>query len=149
MWSEIHLVVTHFPPVLTVGSTLCAAAAMIMRRRRDDLVRVALGLVIATAGLMPLTYVAGDRTAEKIGRVEGVQQEAIAPHQQAAKIALIVSIASASIAVALLLLTRTPRLATRVLTLAISLLSFVIIGWTAHLGGQIHHPELGKLTRNG
>src|SRR5438094_5652094 len=99
--AHLHLLLTHFPPVLSLGGTLSAAAGFLLPRRRDDLIRLALVLMIAVGAMMPFVFLAGDRAADSIGRVEGVRQEAIAPHQRAATIALAASISSALVAVAL------------------------------------------------
>jgi|SRR5947209_6786511 len=142
-FAHLHLVLTHFPPVLSLCSALSAAVGVIRRRR--DLLRLALGLLIAVGAMMPLVFIAGQRAADAIGKVDGVQQEAIAPHQRAATIALAISIGTAVIGAVLLRielrgegLSRTFR----VVVLAATIASAAPIGWTAALGGLIHHPEI-------
>jgi hypothetical protein len=142
---HLHLVLTHFPPVLSLGCAVAAASALLFRNRRRELVQLTLLLMIVTGAMMPAIYVAGIRTASAIGKVDGIQQEAIAPHQQAATIALSVSIGTTLIAVALLIAERrhaglSSPLRMLVLVLAIGLATS--IGWTAALGGAIHHPEI-------
>ena len=95
-FAHLHLVLTHFPPVLSLGGAFAAAVGVLRRRR--DLVRLALVLLVAVGAMMPLVYIAGDRAADSIGKVEGIDQEAIAPHQRVATIALVISICSALIA---------------------------------------------------
>src|SRR5438132_1815715 len=142
---HLHLVLTHFPPVLSLGGAIAAAAGIILPRRRRELMRLALLMLIVVGATMPLVYIAGDRAADSIGKVEGIQQEAIAPHQRAATIALLASIGTAFIAVALLVVERragslSPVL--RLLLLVVAIGSAAAIGWTANLGGAIHHPEI-------
>ncbi len=144
-FAHLHLVLTHFPPVLSLGGAISAAAGILLPRRRRELIELALLLLIVVGAMMPLVYIAGDRAAEKIGKVEGVQQDAIAPHQKAAGIALSVSIGAALIAVGLLVVERrrgglSPVL--RLLVLVVAMASAASIGWTANLGGEIHHPEI-------
>lgn len=143
-FAHLHLVLTHFPPVLSLGGAVSAAAAILLPRRRRELIQLALLLLVAVGATMPLVYVAGERTADMIGKVEGIQQEAIAPHQQAAWIALWVSIAAALIAVPLFIVEHrrglSPALCTLVLVVAFA--SAATIGWTANRGGEIHHPEI-------
>src|SRR6202049_3791579 len=103
-YAHLHLILTHFPPVLSLGGAASAAAGVLRRRR--DLLRIALMLLIGVGAMMPLVYLAGDRAADSIGRVEGVQQDAIAPHQHAATIALASSMATALMAGALLIIDR-------------------------------------------
>jgi len=129
--------------VLSLCSALSAAVGV--ARRRRDLLRLALGLLIAVGAMMPVVFIAGVRAADSIGKVDGVQQEAIAPHRNAAIIALTVSIATAVIGAVLLRielrgqgLSRTLR----VVALAATIAAAAPIGWTANLGGLIHHPEI-------
>jgi len=142
-FAHIHLVLTHFPPVLSLGSAVSAAVGLLLRRR--DLVQLALVLLVAVGAMMPVVFFAGNRAADVIGKVDGVQQDAIAPHQRAATIAMAVSIGAAIVAAGLLLLERrrgTLSTALQVLVLIAAITSAVPIGWAAALGGAIHHPEI-------
>jgi hypothetical protein len=106
--------------------------------------------LIAVGAMMPLVYIAGSRAADSIGRVEGVQQEAIAPHQHAATIALTTSICTALAGGVLLLIERRRESLSRtvrVLTLAAAIACALPIGWAAALGGAIHHPEIHTRSR--
>ena len=143
-FAHLHLVLTHFPPVLSLCAAASAAAGM-FRPRRRELVHLALLLLIVVGATMPLVYIAGDRTARSIGRVEGIQQDAIAPHQHAAGIALSASIGAAFVAVVLLIVERRRgnlSSVLRLLVLAAAIASAAAIGWAAALGGAIHHPEI-------
>jgi hypothetical protein len=142
-FAHVHLVLTHFPPVLSLGGAI-AAAAGILRPRRRELGQLALLLLIVVGATMPLVYIAGDRAAVKIGRVEGIQQDAIAPHQHAATIALPISIAAGCVAVVLFIIERRRGLtaALRMIVLLAAIASAAAIGLTAGLGGAIHHPEI-------
>lgn len=147
-FAHAHLVLTHFPPVLTLGAAI-AAAVGVLRRRREE-AHLALLLLVAVGAMMPAVYVAGDRAADSIGRVEGVQQEAIAPHQRAATIALSISILAAFFAGGLLNVERrrgTLSATLRLLVLAATIVSALPVGWTAALGGAIHHPEISSRSR--
>jgi len=142
---QLHLVLTHFPPVLSLECVVIAAATQFVRTRRRNLVRFALFLMIGTCAMMPAIYFAGVKTSEVIGKVEGIQQEAIAPHQQAALIVLCVSIAMIIIAVALLIAERRQAglsFSLRLLVLVLAAGLAGTIGWTASRGGAIHHPEV-------
>jgi len=147
-FAHLHLILTHFPPVLTLGGAFAAAVGVLRRRR--DLVRLALVLLVAVGAMMPLVYIAGDRAADSIGKVDGVDQEAIAPHQRAATIALVISICSALIACGILIIERRRgdlSSTLRVLVLAAAIASALPIGWAAALGGAIHHPEIHSPSR--
>ena len=147
-FAHLHLVLTHFPPVLSLGSAFSVAVGVVRRRR--ELVQLALVLLIAVGAMMPLVYFAGDHAADAIGKVDGVQQEAIAPHQRAATIALVISMCTALIAGALLIIERRRgnlSSTLRVLALAAAIASALPIGWAAALGGAIHHPEINSPSR--
>jgi len=147
-FAHLHLVLTHFPPVLSLGGAFAAAVGVLRRRR--DLVRLALVLLVAVGAMMPVVYVAGNRATDSIGKVEGVDQEAIAPHQRAATIALVISICSALIAGGILIIERRRgdlSSTLRVLVLAAAIASALPIGWAAALGGAIHHPEIHSPSR--
>ncbi len=142
-FAHVHLVLTHFPPVLSLGSVVSAAVGLLRRRR--DLMQLALVLLVAVGVMMPAVFFAGNRAADVIGKVDGVQQEAIAPHQHAATIALAWSIGAAVVAAGLLWLERRRGSLTsafQILVLIATLASALPIGWAAALGGAIHHPEI-------
>lgn len=142
---HLHLVLTHFPPVLSLECVVAAATAQFIRSRRRELVRLTLFLAIATSSMMPAIYFAGVRTAGAIGKVDGIQQEAIAPHQQAALIALCVSIVTIIIAAVLLIVERRQAGLSFLLRMLVLLLTVGLaatIGWTASRGGAIRHPEV-------
>ena len=144
-FAHLHLILTHFPPVLSLGGALAAAVGALRRRR--ELIQLALALLVAIGAMMPLVYFAGERAADSIGKVDGIQQEAIAPHQHAATIALAMSIGAAVVAAALLLIERRHQslsLTFRMLVLVAAVASALPIAWTAALGGEIHHPEINS-----
>ena len=142
-FAHLHLILTHFPPVLSLGGAISAAAGILLPRRRRELIQLALLLLIVVGATMPLVYIAGDRAADSIGKVEGIDQDAIAPHHHAATIALSMSIGAACIAIVLVVVERrrglTPVL--RLVVLVVAIAAAGAIGWTANLGGAIHHPE--------
>jgi len=51
-FAHLHLILTHFPPVLSLGGAASAAAGVLRRRR--DLLRIALMLLIGMGAMMPL-----------------------------------------------------------------------------------------------
>jgi hypothetical protein len=66
-FAHLHLVLTHFPPVLSLGGAISAAAGTVLSRRRRELIQLALLLLIVAGAMMPLVYIAGDRAADSIG----------------------------------------------------------------------------------
>jgi hypothetical protein len=145
-FAHIHLVLTHFPPVLTLFGAISAVSGLLMRQHRRELARLTRLSMILASVLTPMTYFAGGRAADKIALVDGINQEAIAPHQSAASIALIASIAAGLVAAAAALVDRRSHhvpVVLEVILIVAAITSAVVIGWTAALGGAIHHPEIG------
>jgi 1,4-dihydroxy-2-naphthoate octaprenyltransferase len=144
-FAHIHLVLTHFPPVVSLGGAVAAIAALFLRRYSGELGRLALLLLIIAGVTTPMAYFAGGRAADQIGKVEGVQQDAIAPHEKAAATALFCSIAAGVVAVAAVIAgwrRGTIPFGLRLVVIIAAIVSAAAIGWTAALGGAIHHPEI-------
>jgi uncharacterized membrane protein len=144
-FAHLHLVLIHFPPVLSVLAAIAATAAWLLRRPAGELFRLALLLLVAAGVTTPLAYLAGGRAAEEIGRVEGIRQEAIAPHQRAAVTALVAAEGAALLAGAAAVVVRRGGAASmrlRLLVLVAAVVAAVAVGWAGLLGGAIHHPEI-------
>ncbi len=142
---HLHLILNHAPvfgELFAVGLLLAAAVA-----RNTTLLRTALAVVILTAlGAIPVFFT-GRAAADAIGKLEGIDQEAISPHEEAAERFLIA--ASAAGVAAVVALVR-PARTTVAIAAVLTLLSFGLAGWTANRGGLIHHQELrGPVTAQG
>ncbi len=134
---HLHLILNHAPvfgELFAVGLLLAAAVV-----RSTTLLRTALAVVILTAlGAIPVFFT-GRAAADAIGKVEGIDQEAIGPHEDSAERFLIA--AGLAGAAALVALVR-PRLSTIAIASALTLISFGAAGWAANRGALIHHNEL-------
>jgi hypothetical protein len=134
---HLHLIINHAPVFgeLFAVSLLLAAAVL----RSTTLLRTALAVVILTAlGAIPVFFT-GRAAADAIGKVEGIDQEAIGPHEEAAERFLIAT--SAAGVAAIVALVR-PGRTTIAIASILTLLSFGMAGWTANRGALIHHQEL-------
>ena len=134
---HVHLMLNHAPLFgeLFAAALLLAAAAA----RSKTLLRTALGVVLITALASIPVFFSGRAAADVIGKVVGIDQEAIDPHKEAAERFLFVAEAAGLAAVAALL--RPGRTTIGVATV-LTLLSLGLAGWTAERGGLIHHNEL-------
>jgi hypothetical protein len=134
---HLHLILNHAPVFgeLFAAALLIAAAVL----RSKTLLRTALAVVILTAlGAVPVFFT-GRAAADAIGKFEGIDQEAIGPHEEVAERFLIAASAAGVAAVIALL---RPGRATIAIAAALTLLSFGLAGWTANRGALIHHQEL-------
>jgi hypothetical protein len=89
-------------------------------------------------------YLTGEPAEEVIENMQGVHEVDIEPHEDAALIALIGCIITGIFAFLCFIGPRikfNENLGLNLLTL-VSAVSIGLLIWTAHLGGQIRHPEL-------
>ena len=138
----LHLWINHLPVFgLAFGLFLHLTAIYL---KSEEWKNAALVLYVATAlGTIPV-YVTGEPAEHVVRGMPEVDREQIDPHQDwgTASLVAIEGLGIASLA-GLFLARRNARLSA-VLTggsLALAVLSFAIVAWTAHLGGMIHHPE--------
>jgi hypothetical protein len=134
---HVHLMINHAPLFGELFALSLLAAAGALRNR--TLLRTAL-LVVLITGLASIpVFFSGRRAADAIGKVEGIDQEAIDPHEEAAERFLFIAVVASLAAVAALV---RPGRATIGVAAALTLLALGQAGWTAMLGGLIHHNEL-------
>ncbi|MFB6272912.1 MAG: hypothetical protein ABEL51_08480 [Salinibacter sp.] len=138
-----HLVLNHIPLLgILFGAGLLTYGLL---RGQEAVQRASLGL-LALAGLSIIAvYLTGEPAEEVVEGVAGVSHDAVEAHEEFAWYALIAGIATGVGALGALLygfVRRTLVRWTVVITLALAIVSTGIIGYTANLGGKIHHPEL-------
>jgi hypothetical protein len=134
---HLHLIFNHAPVFGELFAVALLLAAGVLRN--TTLLRTALAVVILTAlGAIPVLFT-GRAAADAIGKVEGIDQEAIGPHEDAAERFLIA--ASVAGVAAVVAMVRPGRAAIAVASI-LTLLSFCMAGWTANRGALIHHQEL-------
>ncbi len=139
----VHLVLNNFPPVLSLAGVCMLVAGI--ASRTEAVTRAAFAVLVATVLIAIPTYIAG-RHAQVIVKtmVEGVNKEAIEPHQEAATASLIVLIMMGVLAT-IALFVRLRRLLT-VFVLVLSVIAMLSVTYAARLGGRIHHPEIEMRT---
>lgn len=140
---HLHLILNHAPLFGELFAVSMLVVAGVLRSR--TLLRTALAVVILTAlGSIPV-LLTGRAAGDAIGKVEGIDQDAIGPHEDAAERFLVA--AEAAGLAALVALAR-PRRATIGIVSVLTLISLGLAGWTANLGGLIHHNELREPARS-
>jgi hypothetical protein len=137
-----HIVLVHLPVVLTpLGATLLLIAHT---RHSMTTARVALGILVAAALITVPTFLLGEPAEEIVEHIAGVSEDIIEAHEEAAEVALWLSIASGMLSLLTWrILVKGGALERLFLTLTFlcSLAASATLGYTAHQGGKIRHPE--------
>jgi archaellum biogenesis protein FlaJ (TadC family) len=112
--------------------------------RSDDVRKVSLIILIITALFTIPVYLTGEKAEGIVKGMEGVSEEYIDDHEDFAEISFIAMNIAGVIAIAGLILYRKPKILPVYFIILIMIIMMIIngmMGWTAHLGGKIHHPE--------
>ena len=140
--THLHLLLNHLPIVsipLALGILAWGWATS-----QAGVKRAALGIfVLAGLALWPV-YVTGEPAEESVEHLPGVSESLVEAHEDAAKVALVLSefLAAGSLG-ALIFFRRAPlpAAATGAL-LALAVLATLALAWTGYQGGQIRHSEI-------
>ena len=141
--AHLHLLLNHVPVLGAFGLLLLFTIAFL--RRDSSLGRLTLVLSVAVAAASVAVFLSGEPAEELVEDLAGVAESAIEPHEEFARVATIASgICGAAALMTLIAFRRRerPRWITGsalVGALAVS----GLMGWTANLGGQIRHAEIG------
>jgi uncharacterized membrane protein len=141
--AEVHLALNHLPLFGTLFGFFLLLVALVRRSR--ELKQAGLWLCLAAAlGAVPV-YLTGEPAEDRVENVPGIENDLIEEHEDAALWALVeLEILGASSLAGLYLSRKTGEPPERLvqLCLILALLALAIVGRTAYLGGQIHHPEV-------
>ena len=141
--AQLHLILNHLPVMGTLFSLLLLAWSLI--RRSAEIQKLALAIALL-AGLSSVpAYLTGEPAEEVIEHMAGVDEAYIEEHESMGKFALWCGVAlGVAAGAALAAGVKNPRWlsAGTAITLLASVLVFGVMGYTAHLGGQIRHPEI-------
>ncbi len=136
--AHLHLILNHIPVLgELVGAVMLLAG---MKRHSATAIRAALLSIIASGAVAVPVFLSGRRAAQAVGHVDGVVQEAIGPHEEAAQLFLGGAITAAVLAAIAL---AAPRPWITPFALAAALIASFLGLRAAALGGRIHHPEIG------
>ncbi len=142
--AHLHLVLNHFPVIGTMISIFVLLIGFL--KRSDDIKKASALILILTALITIPVYLTGDKAQAKIeGNYEDVDEEFIEGHEEFALYSFIAMDIIGAVALGALIFFRKPK--TLPNSLAVLLLIMLLIvngmmGWTANLGGKIHHPEI-------
>lgn len=140
---HLHLILNHVPLIGMAFALLIFGVAA--WRRNDGMGRLGLVVMVGLAAVTVAVFLTGEPAEEAVEGVAGVSEAMIHPHEEAAEASLIVTgIAGALALVALGAYRRRalPRWVS-VTAFTAALVTSTMLGWTANLGGQIRHTEIG------
>ena len=149
-WAHVHLLLTHIP---VIGMPAIIVFLIIGKiRGSSEIEWTSLQLFVALALLSIAVYVTGSPANHQMRDLPGISREVIHRHSTAADFAFWSLEAFGALCLAALYRFRTtetvpPREIT--VLLAIALAVFLLMGWTANLGGKIRHPEIGASSAMG
>jgi uncharacterized membrane protein len=142
-WDHVHIALNHVP---VIGSLFALALlAYAMAWKKDDVKVAALGALSVVALSAIVTYLTGCPAADFIQGLPGVSQAVIDRHSDMATAALIVCIVTGAFAgLALVVRPHAAAIGERLVKVALvlSILTVLIMAWTANLGGKVRRPEM-------
>ena len=142
-WPHLHLIINHVPVIGVPGVILLLVYGMV--RKSGEVLALSLALFVLLALMTPAVFFSGQAAEDTVKKLPGVTEGYIGRHEEAADIALtLVEILGAMSLAGLFLLRRKGAIPKWVsfLVLAAALITAVVVGFTANLGGQIRHPEI-------
>jgi hypothetical protein len=147
--AHIHIVLNHIPFLGLVACLVLLAAAR--WRRSEELKSAALlGFVLAALVALPV-YLTGEPAEDLIPKQAAVSEQSVERHEDAATAALVGLEAVGALSLLALLTRRRALIAGRLVVAAAVLAcgTATWTAWTANLGGQIRHPEIGAIGAGG
>lgn len=141
----VHLVLNHVP---VVGLPLCWLLMVVgVWRRQHVLLAAALvGFVLMGAVSVPV-FLSGDAAADRVRQWATIDRSVIHTHEEAGEgVAVAAGVLAAAALFGLWRLKTSGMLPKALLGLLLAGGLFVScwLGWVAHLGGLIRHPEIGS-----
>lgn len=145
--AHLHLVLNHVPVIGTIFTMFLLLVGIL--KKSDDVKKAAMLVLILTSLITIPVYVSGDGAEEMIeGNYQDVDEQYIGEHEDFALYSFIAMDIAGAIAILSMFLYKKPKELTNsfaMIMLVIVLIVNVMMGYTANLGGKIHHPEI----RNG
>lgn len=150
--THVHLILNHVPVFGSIiGLVLLAMASW---RKSEELKKTAFGFFVAIALLSAPVYLTGEPAEDAVEPLPGVSKAIIEQHEEAAAIAFTGVVIIGLAGLAGLVASRAGRMTPGWFIssmLGAALIVATLVGWTAHLGGQVRHTEIrsGKSAADG
>jgi len=142
-WIQLHLLINHVP---VIGTWLGTGALLFgLLSRREEARRLALGLLAIVALAATPAFLSGSESEDRAQQLPGVSSADISEHESSADFALGGCVLLGVVAIAALFVSRRRAAIPAgwlAAVLVLALLCSAILARTAHLGGEIRHPEI-------
>ncbi len=140
---QLHLAINHVPVV----GLLCFGVLYLygLFTQKIAFQRFSLAAFFVLGFLAWAVYESGGRTEKLVEGLPGIAEGRIEAHEEAAEAAMVSTAALGILGIGMLVAFRRRDAYPKAYTLMVVCLmaaSFGLMGWTAHLGGLIHHREL-------
>ncbi|MCS6804786.1 MAG: hypothetical protein RMM98_08725 [Acidobacteriota bacterium] len=140
--AHAHLILNHIPVIGLWLSVIVLAIGLL--KKSEEIKKLSLMLFVIVALIMIPTYLTGEPAEEIIERLPGISHDLIERHEEAALPAAIVVAILGVVALFGVIRARGGAIVPSWVVMASLVLSLIgggMMAWTAHLGGQIQHPE--------
>ena len=140
--AQMHLALTHVPVMLTLFGVVTMIASIITKNKTVS--QVSLWTLVAAGVFTIPAFLTGEGAEEVAERIPAILESTIEDHEHFAEVSLWIVI-SAAILAATSLIKISGKSVSAILVypvLALALAAAGTMGYTAHLGGQIRHPEI-------
>jgi uncharacterized membrane protein len=142
-WAHVHLMINHVPVIGILGAILLLAYSLV--RKSDEVKMVSFGLFVLIALMTLAVFFTGQAAEDAVKKLPGVTEAYIGRHEETADVALVLMETLGVAALAGLFFLRRSGAIPKwivVIVLLLSLVTAMVVGLTANLGGQIRHTEI-------
>jgi|688.fasta_scaffold09166_4 uncharacterized membrane protein len=146
--AHLHVTLVHIPVVVVpLGAAILAVG---LARRNSAVSSTALSILLLAAIIAVPAFLLGEGAEEIVEHLPGVSEDLIEEHEEAADIALWLTVASgllslSSLVACKLMLSWSKR--AMIATLPISIAAASLLSYAAFQGGKIRHPEAYESAR--
>ena len=141
-WAYFHILVNHFPIIGFIIGTLILIAGMVLRN--EGIKMSGLGTLVFAAGMAIVADFTGDPAKDAVKGIPDVAESLVNRHEDIASVALFIVIPAGLLAALTLYSLFRKEKSVRFLlpvTLVLSIISCVALGFVGRSGGQIRHTE--------
>jgi uncharacterized membrane protein len=147
--AHLHLLLNHFPVIGTIIIILVVGYGLI--RKNKEIIKTGLIVTVIIAVISIFSYTTGEGAEDLVEGLDGVNEEYIDEHEDAALYGLIlIETLGAFALLGLVFLNKKEKYPLWFISLYLLLLLTTIAAMAniANLGGKIHHPEIIETSVN-